>query len=870
MGSYNAFNVKGAITVTGNTIGGLPNNVYFADNKVITVTGSLTGSSMGISTESEGTFTSGYSSYNNGVDPTTYFIVDNTAYHFTSVDGEAYLSYGPQGSVYYYERSWDAEKQTVVNTQKTLTHKIGYSDAPSEGDYKEVTSCGDSDDWFALGGFNDEVHEYYVVRGIVSHNTLNVLGKNVHLILCDDAKLTLSGGILLYGDRKLYIHSQSYGASMGKLIAESGYADQVAGIGSDTEEVSYQDGHPRRHAGGGYSSSTYAQRIPAELEIHGGDIYAMGGKNAAGIGGGQEQTGCGLTIYGGKVEGHGGDNALSGAGIGGGDCGDGGTFIIYDGIVQGYGGICGAGIGGGNGRASGTIKIYGGTVYGYGGKYAVGIGSGDTGFGCNIEINGGDVNAYGGTNGAGIGIGENQYGANYSSGTIIINGGTVKAYGGEDGAGIGGGYNCDGADVTINGGYVEAHGDYVAGGNGAGIGSGSIGFMRSYSINGGTLTVTGGIVKAYGGVDAAGIGGGEDADGGTVNISGGEVYAYGNDWGAGIGGGQDGEGGNVTITGGIVVAQAGRNETGCRAIGPGEHSDEYGSLTIGDQMMVSSERKASTAERHDMCWYRTQVRIEPCTHSFVDYGQCSYCNLISLADNANNNETISHWNNAAKSVVLTGRTLYKDGDWNTLCLPFPLEDGDDTDELTFSGTPLEGATVKTLEFSDFNSSDGTLTLNFSNDDLTSIVAGKPYIVKWGSGDDISNPVFSNVTISNATNNVETTYADFIGICSPLAIAGEDRRMLYLGADNSLYYPNAAMTIKACRAYFRLNDIEAGDIAQARMAFGEDSETIISPAEIAERAEIKADAWYTVNGVRLSGKPTMKGLYIHGGRKVVIK
>ena len=35
-------------------------------------------------------------------------------------------------------------------------------------------------------------------------------------------------------------------------------------------------------------------------------------------------------------------------------------------------------------------------------------------------------------------------------------------------------------------------------------------------------------------------------------------------------------------------------------------------------------------------------------------------------------------------------------------------------------------------------------------------------------------------------------------------------------------------------------------------------------------EISFDGWYTLNGVRLNGKPTKKGLYINNGRKVVIK
>ena len=34
--------------------------------------------------------------------------------------------------------------------------------------------------------------------------------------------------------------------------------------------------------------------------------------------------------------------------------------------------------------------------------------------------------------------------------------------------------------------------------------------------------------------------------------------------------------------------------------------------------------------------------------------------------------------------------------------------------------------------------------------------------------------------------------------------------------------------------------------------------------------IKSDGWYTLDGRRLSEKPTQSGVYINGGRKVVIK
>lgn len=115
------------------------------------------------------------------------------------------------------------------------------------------------------------------------------------------------------------------------------------------------------------------------------------------------------------------------------------------------------------------------------------------------------------------------------------------------------------------------------------------------------------------------------SNGGTVTITGGYVYAKGGwEYGAGIGGGQDGKGANVTITGGTVVAQGGEDKTGRRAIGPGTGSDDYGSLTLGDNMMVSSERMANVDERKNMCWYRTRVRVEPCTHPGHTAEDCPY------------------------------------------------------------------------------------------------------------------------------------------------------------------------------------------------------------------------------------------------------
>ena len=145
-------------------------------------------------------------------------------------------------------------------------------------------------------------------------------------------------------------------------------------------------------------------------------------------------------------------------------------------------------------------------------------------------------------------------------------------------------------------------------------------------------------------------------------------------------------------------------------------------------------------------------------------------------------------------VVLSGRTLYKDDSWNTLCLPFSL----DAAQVAAQLAPDALMTLKTSDFSG-----GTLTLTF--EDATEIAAGKPYIIKWsGDGsDNLVNPTFTGVTISNATASVETDYVDFIGTYDPTDIYTEEKTNLYLGDDNKLCYPNANLNINACRAYFQL-------------------------------------------------------------------
>ena len=181
-----------------------------------------------------------------------------------------------------------------------------------------------------------------------------------------------------------------------------------------------------------------------------GKLTAQGGKNGAGIGGGNNGTASNITISGGTVTAIGNSK---GAGIGGGNNGTTSNITISGGTVTAKGGSCGAGIGGGMGDGKGdclssNITISGGTVTATGGQSGgAGIGGGYYASGSTITISGGTVTAKGGSYGAGIGGGVSRSGSN-----ITISGGSVHAIKGNDAPNdIGGGYLGNGAVTPTNG-----------------------------------------------------------------------------------------------------------------------------------------------------------------------------------------------------------------------------------------------------------------------------------------------------------------------------------------------------------------------------------------------------------------------------------
>ena len=267
-----------------------------------------------------------------------------------------------------------------------------------------------------------------------------------------------------------------------------------------------------------------------------------------------------------------------------------------------------------------------------------------------------------------------------------------------------------------------------------------------------------------------------------------------------------------------------------------------------------------------------------------------------LFDDLDNQNDIEQNDGKEVNVTLQGRTLYKDGSWNTLCLPFPM-----TAAQIAANDVMSGCTLKTLDVTSgqtgFDTTDGTLYLYFNT--ASEIEAGMPYLVKWDKAADyddnpsayeIVDPVFEGVTISSAeaqtveasTDALET--AQMVGSYSPVNVTANDKSILYLGKANTLYYPSVDLQIRSCRAYFTVPCLKDNPEAKVRASVmnfdGEESgiEMITIPSNPSDPS-LPSDAingsnpstsYFTLDGLRLSRKPTQRGLYILNGQKALIK
>ncbi len=239
---------------------------------------------------------------------------------------------------------------------------------------------------------------------------------------------------------------------------------------------------------------------------------------------------------------------------------------------------------------------------------------------------------------------------------------------------------------------------------------------------------------------------------------------------------------------------------------------------------------------------------------------------VTLLDNSDNATTINNAYQVLANVTLQGRTLYKDNSWNTICLPFSM-----TAEQVQA--QLAPAALKQLDINGtYNGhttgiEGNTLYLNFK--DATTIEAGVPYIIKWTAGDDIVNPSFTNVTLSDAPATAVTSVdatVSFQGTYSPTPLPSGDKSNLYVAADNRLHWPSAqGYKVNAFRAYFHINE-GAANVNTFVLNF-DDTTTGINT--IGQFDNLQSDNCYNLAGQMVNDK-LQRGIYIVNKKKMVVK
>ena len=418
--------------------------------------------------------------------------------------------------------------------------------------------------------------------------------------------------------------------------------------------------------------------------------------------------------------------------------------------------------------------------------------------------------------------------------TLTIKGsGSLNASSNGWGAGIGAGYeNKSCGNIIIEDGDITAMGGRRA----AGIGG-------AYLSNCGNITITGGTIITQGGIAGAGIGGGLNATCGNIAISGGTITATGGTNAAGIGGALNGSCGNITITSDVISVTATKG-TSANSIGAAPNGS-CGTVTIGGEV---------TGNISQSPYIYVPVRIV-------------------LADGTEYTRTEDYSVNTAiyKRTIEESRV----GKHQSWLVPFDYAiTADDLDKFNFykinmianSPNPSQDATNQMWLFLTKLETAGTV-----------LHANMPYVIK--AKEAVTNYAFtsSNVTLKAKntsviakTETMEDIY-EFYATYEDTPASNSDQ-FYYVSSLGNISL-GTSVTIGPYRWIIRKTNKFGGTTSYAReMHFfdGEEDDATGLNEELRMKNEESSEYWYTLDGVKLSGKPTQKGIYIHGGRKEAIR
>lgn len=185
--------------------------------------------------------------------------------------------------------------------------------------------------------------------------------------------------------------------------------------------------------------------------------------------------------------------------------------------------------------------------------------------------------------------------------------------------------------------------------------------------------------------------------------------------------------------------------------------------------------------------------------------------------------------------------------WNTLCLPFDI--------LCFSDIV---SSAKLAEFTGYNAVDNSLEFTSVKD----LKAGIPYLVF--PTEEVNHINIQGATIESGLSPITFGAYEMVGIYEPTTLYAGDTSVLFLGENNTLFYPNVTNDLKAFRAYFQTTSTQAANI------FVDGVMSNITTATI--DGQSPDGPIYNIGGqmVSTSAGKLQKGVYVKAGNKVVIR
>ena len=232
--------------------------------------------------------------------------------------------------------------------------------------------------------------------------------------------------------------------------------------------------------------------------------------------------------------------------------------------------------------------------------------------------------------------------------------------------------------------------------------------------------------------------------------------------------------------------------------------------------------------------------------------------LPVVDENINNNARLDKYNGEPISVKI-GRTIFGDGCYSTIGLPF------DVDETMLKKRFGEDVELMEMTGSTISNRDLNVTINFTR--ATSIKAGKPYLIKVSTATgDVKDPTFTGVVIKNKVNSYETDYVSFIPVFSQTYLQNDNQKILFLTGNNTLMWPDShayTADFRGLRCYFMLKGV-ANNARTFNLLF--DNET--TGIQTIAKNVATGNEYFNLSGQRVS--MPQKGVYIKNGKKVIVK